>query len=185
MIYFTSDWHFNHNKEFIYEPRGFFSVDEMNSVIIHRYNALVNMDDIVYVLGDLSLGGASDEALKKSKRLIQSLKGELRVILGNHDTDRRIEMYKECWNVEVIGFAERLKVNGYNFYLSHYPSITSNLDFDKPLKSRVINLFGHTHSKDKFYEDNPLMYNVSIDAQECLPVSVDKVIKDIKKKIDG
>ena len=29
MIWLTSDWHFNHNREFIYKARGFDSVEAM------------------------------------------------------------------------------------------------------------------------------------------------------------
>ena len=36
MIYFTSDWHFCHNKPFIYESRGFKSIEEMNEIIIEN-----------------------------------------------------------------------------------------------------------------------------------------------------
>ena len=30
MLFFTSDWHFNHDREFVWKQRGFSSVDEMN-----------------------------------------------------------------------------------------------------------------------------------------------------------
>ena len=33
MIYFTSDLHFNHDRDFVYVPRGFQSVDEMNQTL--------------------------------------------------------------------------------------------------------------------------------------------------------
>ena len=40
MIYLTSDLHLNHNRGFIYEPRGFHSVEEMNEAIIDLWNIL-------------------------------------------------------------------------------------------------------------------------------------------------
>lgn len=55
MIYLTSDLHFCHDKDFIYGARGFDSVDDMNAAIIENWNALINDDDEVYVLGDLML----------------------------------------------------------------------------------------------------------------------------------
>ena len=36
----------------------------MNEAIIENHNKIINMTDIVYVLGDLCLGGGSDEILK-------------------------------------------------------------------------------------------------------------------------
>ena len=35
-IWLISDTHFNHNKDFIWSPRGFNSVWEMNEVIIEK-----------------------------------------------------------------------------------------------------------------------------------------------------
>lgn len=182
MIYLTSDWHFNHNRDFIWAPRGFNSVYEMNDAIIKRHNEIVEPEDTVYVLGDLCLGGGSYEALKSSKDMIQSLKGNIKVILGNHDTGNRINMYHDCKNVEVIGYSDMIKFNGYHFYLSHYPTITSNLDYDKPLKRRLLNIFGHTHSIDKFYEENPMMYNVAQDAHNCYPVPINQIIHEMEIK---
>lgn len=35
-MYFTSDLHLNHDKEFIYKNRGFNSINEMNNTIIRN-----------------------------------------------------------------------------------------------------------------------------------------------------
>ena len=74
MIYLTSDLHFNHNKEFVYAARGFSNVQEMNEDIIQTWNGIVTMEDDIYVLGDMCLGGGSDEILRENRKLIQSLK---------------------------------------------------------------------------------------------------------------
>lgn len=182
MIYFTADWHLNHDRDFIYKPRGFNNVHDMTNAIIERYNKIIKNDDTVYVLGDLCLGGSSDEILHQNRKLINSLKGKKRIILGNHDTDRRIEIYEHCWNTKVLGYADMVRLSGFHFYLSHFPTITSNLDYDKPLKSRTINLFGHTHQKDNFYQNNPMMYHVGVDSHNCYPVSLEQVIQDIQEK---
>ena len=47
-IWFTSDLHLSHNKEFLYKPRGFSSVEEMNETIIENWNSLVSWDDEVW-----------------------------------------------------------------------------------------------------------------------------------------
>ena len=41
MIWFSSDLHFNHDKDFCYGPRGFQSIEEMNTEIIKRWNSPV------------------------------------------------------------------------------------------------------------------------------------------------
>lgn len=177
MIWLTSDWHFGHDRKFIYEPRGFSSVEEMNEAIIKNHNNIVKDDDIIYCLGDCMLNDN-----EKGIECIKKLKGKKKIILGNHCTNTRIELYKNLPNTEVIGYADRLDYNGYHFYLSHYPTLTSNLDGGRSLKQRILNLFGHTHSKDKFYQDNPTMYNVALDAHNNTPVSIEQIIEDIKAK---
>lgn len=181
-IFFSSDYHFNHQKEFIYKPRGFNSIYDMNEAIVERHNKIVTSEDVIYVLGDLCLGGGSDEALKINKKIISSLKGNLKVILGNHDTHSRIQMYNECWNVEVLGYADMLKYGKYHFYLSHYPTLTTNFDDDKPLKARTLNLYGHTHQSTNFYNNNPCMYHVGVDSHYCEPVSIDTIVEEIKQQ---
>lgn len=61
-IWVTSDWHLNHNKEFIYKARGFETVSDMNKAIMQNHNQSVAMDDHIYVLGDCCLGQDLDSA---------------------------------------------------------------------------------------------------------------------------
>ena len=84
MIYLTSDLHINHNRGFIYEPRGFKSVEEMNEAIVARWNSIVEPDDTIYLLGDVMLGGPNSE---NGLNYLKSLKGHIHIIRGNHCTD--------------------------------------------------------------------------------------------------
>ena len=177
MIYITSDTHFCHNREFLYKPRGFKSFSEMNYAIVSNWNNTVSRDDDVYLLGDIMLND-NDEGT----RLLKNLKGNIHIVLGNHDTDVRENIYKHCWNVVEVSNAIRLKYNDYHFYLSHYPTITSNFDDDKPLKARLINLCGHSHTQDAFMDwtrYNSPIYHCELDAHDCEPISLDDIIYDI------
>lgn len=177
MIYITSDLHFNHNKFFCYISRGFKSVEEMNNAIVKRWNAVITNEDDVYILGDLMLNDNDD-----GMELLESLNGRLHIIFGNHDTGTRQELYKGARNVvEICGYVTVIKYKKYVFYLSHYPTLTSNHDVDKPLKARVINLCGHTHTEDRFADmDKGLIYHCEMDAHNCEPVLIDDIIWDIK-----
>ena len=108
-IWITSDWHFNHNREFIWKVRGFSSVEEMNEAIIERYNSVVKENDLVYCLGDCGLGGAGQEALNQLKNYIERLNGTIIIVQGNHCTDKRIELYRQCKNVKQVDIARILK----------------------------------------------------------------------------
>lgn len=176
MIWLTSDLHFNHDKEFIWKARGFNSVQEMNSAIVERYREVVKPEDTIYILGDLMMGQKIDENLD----LIKSLPGQIVIIRGNHDTDNRVSLYKS-FGVPVYD-ALSLKYNGYHFYLSHYPTLTGNLEKES-LKQCTLNLFGHTHQQGNFFYDLPYMYHVGVDSHNCYPVSIDTVIEDMKQKV--
>ncbi len=174
-IWFTSDLHWCHNKPFLYEPRGFDSIYEMNEQIIKNINEVVDWTDTLYILGDCFLNN-NEEGMSYMKRL----PGEKHIIWGNHDTDTRKElMINEGFICH--GHADMIKINGYHFYLSHYPTITSNYDDDKPLNRRVISLCGHSHTNNRFQDmDKGLIYHVELDAHNNYPVDVETIIKDIK-----
>lgn len=180
MIWLTSDLHLFHNQEFVYKSRGFDTMEEMNAAIEANWNEMVQDDDTVYILGDLMVGGmsAGNEA---GMQIVRRLKGEKHIVLGNHDTDARVALYRNEPSIKDVQYATLLRYGGYRFYLSHYPSITTNLQHET-LKQGTINLFGHTHSKERFYNDTPFMYNVAMDAHDNRPVSIEQVLSEVKER---
>lgn len=180
-IFITSDWHFNHDREFVYKARGFDSVQEMNEGIIARHNLIVTDKDDVYVLGDLCMSND----LEDNKRLIESMNGRLHIILGNHDTTNRREMYGQCKNVvEMCGHSTIIKDGKHRFYLSHYPTITASIVEGKKFWSQAVNLYGHTHQTEDFYDDNPYMYHVGMDSNNCYPVLLVDIAHQCLKKFN-
>ena len=178
MIWFISDTHFNHDREFIWKPRNVSSVTEMNDTIITNWNKKIASTDDVYVLGDFFLGKDKDFV----QNTLSHLNGYIHLIRGNHDTDAKINIYNNFPNIVEIVWATQIKYKGRQFYLSHYPTLTANLDSDP--KTCIFNLFGHTHDKKKFFEDRPYMYNVAVDAHNNSPISIDEIYDDIMNKID-
>ena len=177
-IFVVSDLHFGHDRAFIYSPRGFSSIEEHDETIISNWNNTIDNDDDIYVLGDLILG--DNEA---GVRKLERLNGKLHIIFGNHDTDIRKELYKSLPNVvEICGWATIIKYRKYHFYLSHFPTLTGNLEKES-LYQMTLNLFGHTHQTQYFYEDRPYMYNVGLDAHSNHPVLLDDIIEDMKNKV--
>lgn len=180
-IFICSDLHFNHDRQFVWGARGFNSVEEMNEAIIERHNNIVNPEDDVYICGDLCLGGGVEGITARNQALIERLNGHIHIVLGNHDTPARIEMYRFCKNVVEVCYATMIHYNGYHFFLSHYPCMTANHDEDKPLKAKVINLCGHNHVADRFADmDKGLIYHIELDAHNCYPMLLDTIIEDIK-----
>lgn len=178
-IFFTSDLHFCHDRGFIYEPRGFSNIAAHDAAIIDNFNHIVDDEDDLYILGDLML---NDNVL--GIKCLNSLPGRKHIILGNHDTDARAKLYSDIRGFVDMKWADMVKINGYNFFLCHYPTMTFNMDAEKPLNCMVINLFGHTHQKTNFYQDMPIAYHVGVDSHDMKPVAFDEVISDITMKID-
>ena len=171
-VWFTSDLHFGHNKEFLYKPRGFETIEEMNNKIIENLKVCVGENDYLYICGDLALC-----PLEEAEYWLRQLPGKVRVIIGNHDTDARLELYEQL-GFEVF-FGARLRWSHYHFFLSHYPTLTANPGEDK-LSLAHINLFGHTHDQSCWHLENPYAYNVGMDAHNCYPCRIDHIVEDLK-----
>lgn len=177
-IWVTSDLHLNHNREFIFKPRGFTTIQEMNEAIVERWNEVVDVNDDVYVLGDLMLG-----EYEVGLDCIKRLNGALHIVIGNHDTDNRIKHYYSLPNVVEVVPAIIFKYKKHHFFMTHYPCFTGNLE-KEALAQMTLNLYGHTHQKSNFYNDIPYMYHVGVDSHNCYPVLLDDVIKDMYAKVE-
>lgn len=169
-VFFTSDTHFGHQRSFLWEPRGFNSIEEHDEAIIKNWNEVIGPEDEVWHLGDVMLND-NEHGLE----CIKKLNGRIHLILGNHDIDTRIELYKTCPNIVSIDYAKKIKIGKYYFFLCHYPVLVHNYDDYK----KIWNLHGHTHLKEKFSE-NKHCYNVCLDAHNNYPVELEQILNDIK-----
>lgn len=77
-VFVIADTHFNHVRmmEFENRPAGF------DEVIVTNWNALVAPEDVVFHLGDVAFGRATDVAA-----LMDRLHGRKILCLGNHDRE--------------------------------------------------------------------------------------------------
>ena len=178
-IFFTSDTHFCHNKEFLYSGRGFSSIEEHDEELVKRWNEVVGNNDIVIHLGDICLNDN-----EKAMTYIQRLNGTIYWLRGNHDTDVRVHtLCKNCENIRMFddnAYAQLCKYHKLLLYCSHYPTYTGNMD-DKPFSQHVTNLHGHTHSLTPWFDSNyPFMYNVGVDAHNLTPISIDHIRMDLQ-----
>lgn len=176
----------SHDREFLWGPRGFTNYKDHDAEIIRRWNEVVGPDDIVYHLGDVMLGDN-----EYGMNCLRQLNGHITIIPGNHDTPARLKLYKTLPNVKVLeteieglsgAAAAYFKYKKYQFYLSHHPTMTSNLEKAPYLRMHLINLYGHTHQQNKFYMDMPYMFHVGMDSNNCTPVLLDDVIELMKQE---
>lgn len=178
MDWFTSDLHIGHDKDFLWGPRGFSNVTEMDTAIIKNWNSVVAPEDTVYILGDMYLGTNCVE----HSRVFRNLNGKIGFICGNHDTETKIYRCVMEFGFSCYGYGMPYKHSkNWRFFCSHYPTLTGNYDDNK--RRPVINLCGHTHTKDKFADWNKgSIYHVELDAHNMYPVSIEQIIKDIEKE---
>ena len=176
-IYITSDLHFCHDREFIYASRGFNSIEEHDESIVSIWNEIITDEDEVYLLGDLILMDTD-----RGMGYVKQLKGKIHVIIGNHDSQDKIDRYLQLDNIVEVVAAAYLSVGKVRFYLSHYPTLLVQDKFES-FKPPIINLFGHTHQNENtfIYEGkvNPFMYHVGMDSHNCMPILIEDIIEDI------
>ena len=169
-IWVTSDQHFSHIQPFVWEKRGYKSVEDMNKEQIRKWNEVVGTEDEVWFLGDGMMNDNVAGAMCFSK-----LNGKIHIITGNHDLPTRVEIYKQ------FGFdvqdGKRFTYKKKNFIFSHEPVITSNGSF-KGWRDTV-NIHGHTHQTSNFTEGYPLMYHAGGDSHNGYPVLLDDIIEEM------
>lgn len=86
-LWYASDHHFGHENIIQFCNRPFKNAAEMDEVLITNHNALVQPEDHVWFLGDLTMarGSLKSGQAKWLISLIKRMNGHKRLILGNHD----------------------------------------------------------------------------------------------------
>lgn len=162
--WYTSDHHFGHANIIKYCNRPFRSVQEMDRVMIERWNDSVRESDHVFVLGDFSFYNR-----ERTANIAKRLKGTKTIVFGNHDK-RQVQqaLIFDCgW--EHVDFPQVTEQNG--FLLSHLPY---NSDDKRKLPWPTFYgktlLHGHVHNAWKLL---PFQINVSVDAWDFRPVRLE------------
>jgi len=159
--HFSSDHHFFHENIIKYCNRPFKNAQEMNAEMIDRWNSVVQPEDLVFYLGDLtaSLKGRIEEL----SLVIKSLNGKKVFVRGNHDH------LEDEWYLE-NGFcrvSNSLKVG--DVLLVHYSleeAISRGIDSSSwGLIEHVVH--GHSHDLQENLENH---FNVCVDRHNFKPV---------------
>ena len=142
MNLYISDLHFGHANVIKHDSRPFSDVDEMDRVMMERWNAMVNEDDDVYVVGDFCFRSG-----RTAEWYLSRLKGRKHLIVGNHDwrtlqNDKAISLF-----VSVDSLLE-IEDNGKFIVLCHYPLA----EWNHSMRGSW-HIYGHIHNnRNKTYE---------------------------------
>lgn len=142
MIYYISDIHFGHRNVIGMDNRPFETIEEMDEILIHRWNERVIDEDDVYIVGDFAYrnGRTADWYLKR-------LKGRKHLIIGNHD----LATLRNAKSMELFASVEKMNMvidNGRMVSLCHYPVAEWN-----GKRHGGFHVHGHIHCRrDDVYE---------------------------------
>lgn len=182
-IFFTSDYHAFHKKILtLGKGRPFASLDEHNSALVDRHNAVVRPGDKVYNLGDFAMSCGWEDAYKFRLRLL----GDQYFTWGNHDRPPTgsvawdmVQNHPDCFIETEHSFVLDLKAYGikYPVTVGHFMMGT----FTKSHKG-AWNLYGHSHSQLP-EEPRWMSFDVGVDAWDYSPVSIEQVAQKMKAKL--
>ncbi len=148
MNWFTSDTHFGHGRVIEYSGRPFSSTEEMDRVLIAKWNARVKKEDTVYFLGDFCFKKCTEAPDARPFDYYRSqLNGTIHWIAGNHD-------HGNGFNPILQGGL--IKFGGKQIYLVHKPE-HMNFLYD-------LGFCGHVHQNWKFkMVGQTILVNVGVD----------------------
>lgn len=177
MIWFISDLHMNNTNVINYENRPFADPEEMNEALIANWNDVVAPEDDVFVLGDFIMGQADT-----IHTLLPRFNGKIHLIIGNHDTPAKQAIYSE-YPDKIVEMKEvaYIRYKGLFFVLCHFP--LTNEAFLKMVQqdnSEVVVVHGHVHSKAPFFNVEQHTFNVSCEATEYVPVSIQRLFEIVR-----
>lgn len=118
-IWFTSDTFFfdlrGEDSDFFYYP------EEKNEFIIQEWNKFVRPRDIVYHLGNFSVGNK-----KETEKILSSLHGRINLIVGSEDSRSNILGLKNM--LSSTNYRLEMTVDNHLITLNHYPQLRWNSD---------------------------------------------------------
>lgn len=180
-IYYTSDLHIGHRL--VSKIRGFFdsesgepNVRSHDFFLAQKWDSLVNPEDKVYVLGDISINGG-----QYALDWIEQRPGEKVLISGNHDPvhpyHRKAEKLFPHWSLYFSSIQPFLvkRLAGRHVLLSHFPYSGTGAEGhgheERSTQYRMPDLglpllHGHTHGPERHHvsDQGSIQLHVGLDA---------------------
>ena len=177
-VFVTADHHFGHDNIRNFCNRPFNTVEDMDEILIKKWNERVGTDGVVYHLGDFTLGRYAENYFKQ-------LNGFIHIIPGGHDsrwmardtyakyTSASGESICICppileIGVKVFGVSRPLTI-----VMCHYAMRVWN-------KSHYgsMHLYGHSHGR---LPGLGRSMDVGVDAHNFYPISLREVLDELQR----
>lgn len=150
-VWFVSDLHLGHNRiiDFSGPLRDGTNVVEHDHLLVQEWNRVVSKRDLVFVLGDV--------CMHKDLGILSELRGNKRLVRGNHD-NKNVREYLPYFE-DIFGI---IKYKG--FWVSHAPIHPDEL-------RGKCNIHGHVHGssiRDAFHQHDKRYFNVCWESYKSL-----------------
>lgn len=171
--FITSDIHFSHTNimSFCPDSRKFNNIDEMDEAIIHMWNSIIGIDDLIYILGDIVFCPAP-----KATSLVSRLNGRKILIKGNHDS-KLVKDAQFCRQFEEIVDYKKISFEGHSVVLFHYPIAS---EWDQSHRGSF-HFHGHCHGKATGVPGRTM--DVGMDTNNCVPYNLSEIIKKLESRL--
>lgn len=197
-VWFTSDLHIGHEKVaeeralgcMICPAEGEAAVEWHDNLLAHAWCSLVQHDDVVWVLGDISAGG--NRSQRRALDWLKQMPGKKHLIVGNHDGCHPMHRDSHKWQriyleaFESVQMAARRHVPTTDgrvpVLLSHLPYSGDHTPAERLNEWRLRDeglpvLHGHVHSvqPETRSVNGSRQIDVGVDAWDLCPVSLEQI----------
>lgn len=169
-VFIIADTHFGHEKccttftkpDGVTPLRPFSNAEEMDEILVQRWNEVVKPEDKVYHLGDVVIN-------KKHLPTVARLNGKKRLVMGNHESGRGtgssvlMQYFESLYGCRVF----------HDLIMTHIPI------HETQLRRFGVNVHGHLHAHDL---DDPRYLCVSVEHTDFRPLTLGEVRERIKAK---
>lgn len=168
----TSDLHFGHKNIMKFCPvtRARFrdDVSYMNEAMVLEWNAKVQPEDVVYILGDVAFMSGSDAG-----RMVNRLNGKKILVEGNHDRKTLQDQTFRSAFAEVHKYLD-ITYDGHKIVMFHYPIA----EWDQ-MHRGALHFHGHLHGGKSGLEQYRA-FDAGMDSTGEIVVSMEYAIGRIK-----
>lgn len=169
MIYFTADTHFGHENIIKFCNRPFSDVNEMNECMISAWNARVEKNDTVFIIGDMFFKSEVPPA-----EILPLLNGKKHLIVGNHDGRWMPHLDLNRFFEGVDTYFE-YRDGDRNYVMCHYPLLTYRHE------NKWYMIHGHIHNTTDLdfwplLKSRPLVLNAGAEINNFMPVTFDELV---------
>lgn len=165
-----SDTHFMHSRilsftgadDNLIRP-GFRDAEDMDELMIQRWNAVVKKGDTIWHLGDVYFTG---DKTREISGILSRLNGNKHLLLGNHDNPRDTNLTKYFQKIQTY---KKFKIKDQTILFSHIPVHPFELETYKATYC----VHGHIHEKlinDERYR------NVCVEKTAYTPICFDELV---------